>query len=43
MSAPVSITKDGGQVDSVTAASRSSRAVCKAVNAACDYVAAMGN
>ena len=43
MSAPVSLTKDGGQVDSVTAASRSSRAVCKAVNAACDYVAAMGN
>ena len=43
MSAPVSITKDGGTVDSVTAASRSSRAVCKAVNAACDYVAAMGN
>lgn len=43
MSAPVSIVKDGGTVDSVTAASRSSRAVCKAVNAACDYVAAMGN
>lgn len=43
MSAPVSITKDGGQVDSITAASRSSRAVCKAVNAACDYVAAMCN
>ena len=43
MSGSVSVTKDGGQVDSVTAASRSSRAVCKAVNAACDYVAAMGN
>ncbi len=39
MSGPVSITKDGGEVDAVTAASRSSRAVCTAVNAACDYVA----
>ncbi len=41
MTAPVELTKDGGQVDSVTAASRSSRAVCKAVNLACDYAATL--
>lgn len=41
LTSPVAITKDGGQVDSVTAASRSSRAVCNAVNAACEFVAGL--
>lgn len=40
MTAPVALTKDGGDVDSVTAASRSSGAVCRAVNAAADYAKA---
>ena len=42
MQAPVSLKKDGGNVDSVTAASRSSGAVCRAVNRACEFVATVG-
>ena len=42
MQAPVSLKKDGGKVDSGTAASRSSGAVCRAVNRACEFVATVG-
>ncbi len=41
MAAPVELTKNGGEVDSVTAASISSGAVCRAVNIAADYVAGL--
>ncbi|HWQ57538.1 MAG TPA: RnfABCDGE type electron transport complex subunit G [Clostridia bacterium] len=42
MSAPVRVTKDGGEVDAVTSATISSRAVCDAVNAACEYAGTLG-
>lgn len=38
---PVALTKDGGEVDSVTAASISSGAVCNAVNIAAEYIAGL--
>ena len=38
----VSVTKDGGQVDAITSATITSRAVCAGVNAALAAVAAMG-
>ena len=43
MTAPVQVTKDGGQVDAVTAATISSRAVCKAVSAAGEFAAGLGD
>ena len=39
MAAPVALTKNGGNVDSVTAASISSGAVCDAINQAAAYIA----
>lgn len=41
MTTPVSVSKDGGQVDAVTAATISSRAVCKAVSAAGEFAASL--
>ena len=41
-SGSVSVTKDGGEVDSITGATITSRAVCVGVNAALDCVAQMG-
>lgn len=41
MTAPVLVTKDGGEVDAVTAATISSRAVCKAVSAAAEFAAGL--
>ena len=38
----VSVTKDGGQVEAITSATITSRAVCAGVNAALAAVAAMG-
>ena len=38
----VSVTKDGGQVDAITSATITSRAVCAGVTAALDCVASMG-
>ena len=38
----VSVTKDGGQVDAITSATITSRAVCAGVNAALTVVANMG-
>ena len=38
----VSVTKDGGEIDSITGATITSRAVCAGVNAALDCVAGMG-
>ena len=38
----VSVTKDGGQVEAITSATITSRAVCDGVNAALAAVAAMG-
>ena len=38
----VSVTKDGGQVEAITSATITSRAVCAGVNAALAVVAAMG-
>ena len=38
----VSVTKDGGQVDAITSATITSRAVCAGINAALDVVANMG-
>ena len=38
MSGTVAVTKDGGQVEAITGATISSRAVCNGVNAAVDYV-----
>ena len=37
MQPPIAVTKDGGEVDSVTGATKSSRAVSNAVNAASEY------
>ena len=42
LSGSVSVTKDGGQVDAITSATITSRAVCSGVNAALTVVAAMG-
>ena len=41
-SGAVSVTKDGGQVDALTGATITSRAICDGVNAALDFVANMG-
>ena len=38
----VSVSKDGGQVDAITSATITSRAVCAGINAALDVVANMG-
>lgn len=38
---PLAVQKDGGDVDAVTGATRSSRAVTSAVNTAAEYVAAL--
>ena len=42
MSGSVAVTKDGGQVDSITGATITSRAVCTGVNAALTCVAGLG-
>lgn len=42
MMVPVAVKKDGGEVDAITAATISSRAVCKAVSAAGEYAAGLG-
>ena len=42
MTGSVSVSKDGGQVDAITSATITSRAVCSGVNAALAVVAAMG-
>ena len=42
LSGSVSVSKDGGQVDAITSATITSRAVCAGVNAALAVVAAMG-
>lgn len=42
MSGEVTVTKDGGQVDAITGATITSRAVCKGVSAALSCVANMG-
>ncbi len=41
-SGSVAVTKDGGEIDSITGATITSRAVCAGVNAALDCVAGMG-
>ena len=41
-SGSVAVTKDGGEVDSITGATITSRAVCVGVNAALEVVAKMG-
>ena len=41
-SGSVSVTKDGGEVDSITGATITSRAICVGVNAALEVVAKMG-
>ena len=41
-SGSVSVTKDGGEIDSITGATITSRAVCVGVNAALECVAQMG-
>ena len=41
-SGSVGVTKDGGQIDSITGATITSRAVCVGVNAALDCVAGLG-
>ena len=42
MSGSVSVTKDGGEVEAITGATITSRAVCAGINAALDCVANMG-
>ncbi len=42
MSGSVSVTKDGGEVEAITGATITSRAVCVGINAALDCVANMG-
>ena len=42
MSGEVTVTKDGGEVDAITGATITSRAVCKGVSAALECVANMG-
>ena len=41
-SGSVSVTKDGGEMDAITGATITSRAICVGVNAALECVAAMG-
>ena len=41
-SGSVSVTKDGGQMDAITGATITSRAICVGVNAALEVVAKMG-
>jgi len=41
-SGPVSVTKDGGEVNAITGATITSRAICVGVNAALDCVAGLG-
>ena len=41
-SGSVSVTKDGGEIDAITGATITSRAVCDGVNAAMDCVAGLG-
>ena len=41
-SGAVSVTKDGGQIDAITGATITSRAICVGVNAALDFVASLG-
>ena len=41
-SGSVSVTKDGGEIDSITGATITSRAICVGVNAALEVVAQMG-
>lgn len=41
-SGSVSVTKDGGEIDAITGATITSRAVCDGVNAALDCVAGLG-
>ena len=41
-SGSVSVSKDGGQIDAITGATITSRAVCDGVNAALDFVASLG-
>ena len=41
-SGSVSVTKDGGQMDAITGATITSRAICDGVNAALEVVAKMG-
>ena len=41
-SGSVSVTKDGGTIDSITGATITSRAICVGVNAALDVVAGLG-
>ena len=41
-SGSVAVTKDGGQIEAITGATITSRAVCAGVNAALDCVAGMG-
>ena len=38
MSGTISVSKDGGQVEAITGATITSRAVCNGINAALDYV-----
>lgn len=40
--APVAVTKDGGEIHAITSATITSRAVTSGVNEACDWVAANG-
>ncbi len=42
MNGSVSVTKDGGEVEAITGATITSRAVCVGINAALDCVATMG-
>ena len=42
LSGSVAVTKDGGEVEAITGATITSRAVCAGVNAALDCVAGMG-
>ena len=42
MSGPVAVSKDGGQLDAITGATITSRAVCAGVNAALSCVAGLG-
>ena len=42
MSGSVSVTKDGGEVEAITGATITSRAVCAGVNAALEVVGKMG-
>ena len=42
MSGTVSVSKDGGEVNAITGATITSRAICVGVNAALDFVASLG-